>query len=62
MKEDDMNKIANWINQTMELIKDAPKNFEEFKTFLQQPNTQFDQVANEVKTFALEFPVPGLDN
>ncbi len=62
MKENDMDQIADWINQVMDLIKDAPENFEELKAFLNQPNDELNRIASEVKSFALQFPVPGLDD
>jgi len=45
MKENEMKKIANWINRVLESIEDE---------------SATGQIANEVKSFGLQFPAPGI--
>jgi glycine hydroxymethyltransferase len=61
MVESDIDQIVSWINQTYNIVKDAPEKLDEFNQFI-NGNTDLSKIATEVEVFASKFPVPGLDN
>lgn len=68
MEEKDMKKVASWIHQAIEDVKEyrLPENKEErsefFKKFKQEvyKNKKLLKISKEVKEFCLCFPVPGI--
>ncbi|KKQ10669.1 MAG: Serine hydroxymethyltransferase [Candidatus Daviesbacteria bacterium GW2011_GWB1_36_5] len=69
MKEKDMIKIASWIKRALEEIKglDIPEQKEERAQYIKDTkvslakNKNLLKIKEEVKNFALKFPVPGID-
>lgn len=67
MKEDNMAKVAKWINQVIEEVigKKLPENKEARSEFWKEFKKQISKnkkllaIAKEVKTFCSKFPVPG---
>ncbi|MCA9392044.1 serine hydroxymethyltransferase [candidate division WWE3 bacterium] len=70
MDENDMKKIADWINRVIEQTlkyelpedKKARAAFVETATNELSKNEVVRNIRNEVKEFAMQFPVPGLDD
>ncbi|MDO8657484.1 MAG: serine hydroxymethyltransferase [Candidatus Levybacteria bacterium] len=69
MKEKDMKKVALWINQAIEEVKneklpeDKVKRSEFMKDFKKRAvkNNNLLKIGKEVKAFCTKFPVPGID-
>jgi len=57
MKEQEMIKVAQWINQVMEICKQwKDLKFKEFQEQVKN-SQQIQQIATEVKELCLEFPL-----
>lgn len=61
MKEPEMEQIGNWINQVMEMIKDAPEKFSDFEKALGPLLPQLEKIGEDVKTLTAKYPVPGIE-
>ncbi len=61
MKEPEMEQIAVWINQVMEIIKGTPLKLGEFMDELEKRKPALRVIAEDVKTLTSHFPVPGID-
>ncbi|QQG43164.1 MAG: serine hydroxymethyltransferase [Candidatus Daviesbacteria bacterium] len=69
MKEDDMKKIAAWIKQVLEEIKDydLPKEQNQRANFIKEfrakmaENENLKKIKEEVKEFTGKYPLPGVD-
>jgi len=70
MKEEEMIKIAGWIQKVLEEIKgfDLPKDLHQRKFFIDdcrqkmQSNVALQEIKKEVTAFAVQYPVPGLSD
>jgi glycine hydroxymethyltransferase len=61
MKEPEMEQIAVWLNQVMEIIKNTPLKLGEFSEELEKRKPALKVIAEEVKKLTALFPVPGID-
>ncbi|MCA9398033.1 serine hydroxymethyltransferase, partial [candidate division WWE3 bacterium] len=61
MKEPEMEKIAYWIQQVMELISGTSLKLGEFSQELESIKPELHTIAQEVESLTAQYPVPGID-
>ena len=60
MKEEDMEKIATWISDVMNIIQGTSENLSEFEQELQALKSELHVIGKEVAAYTERFPVPGI--